>query len=160
MRGGRDMNSNKTKTLYEIYTLDLETYQYPFEIEIDNFNNCFFNVDTTCDIKTPIFADTKETKVNTIIQLFSVGIITLKQAISMATALYPEVDWTDIDINDPELAQRFYHGMLFSTPGVSTGMDGLLHENMRGGYQNAQNFNPDATPEELHLTPPRSLFGR
>ena len=154
------MNSNKTKTLYEIYTLDLETYQYPFEMEIDNFNSCFFNVDTTCDIKTPIFADTKETKVNTIIQLFSVGIITLKQAISMATALYPEVDWTDIDINDPELAQRFYHGMLFSTPGVSTGMDGLLHENMRGGYQNAQNFNPDATPEELHLTPPRSLFGR
>lgn len=153
------MNSNKTQTLYEIYTLDLETYQYPIEQEINTFNADFFNCITSCDIKTPNFADTKETKVNTIINIYSCGIITLKQAIDMITSLYPEFDWSDVDFNDPELNQRFYHGMLFSTPGVDTGMSGILVENMRGGFNAEENYNPDATPEEQHI-PPRSLFGR
>lgn len=153
------LNSNKSNSLYEIYTLDLETYQYPIEYEISLFNELFFNITSTCDIKTPVFADNKETQVNTIVSLFSVGIISLKQAISMVAALYPEEDWSDVDFNDPLMYQRFYHGMLFVTPGVQTGMDGLQMDNLRGGYNDDVKYNPEASPEEQHLLG-RAVWGR
>ena len=157
---GKNRNDDEdTASAYEIYTKDLNNYQLPIEQEIDIFNQDFFNVTTTCDIITPVFAETAQIKVQTIIDLYSVGLLTLKEAISMVTPLYPNTDWSDVDFNDPELHQRFYHGMLFSVPGVDTGMEGLMYENMRGGMTNATQFHPDATPEELHL-PPRSLFGR
>lgn len=157
---GKNRNDDEdTASAYEIYTRDLNNYQLPIEQEIDIFNQDFFGVTTTTDIITPVFAETAQIKVQTIIDLFSVGLITLKEAISRITPLYPDMDWSDVDFNDPELNQRFYHGMLFSTPGVDTGMEGLLYENMRGGMTNSTQFHPDATPEELHL-PPRSLFGR
>lgn len=157
---GKNRNDDEdTASAYEIYTRDLNNYQLPLEQEIDIFNQDFFDVTTTCDIVTPVFAETAQIKVQTIIDLYSVGLITLKEAISMVTPLYPNTDWSDVDFNDPELKQRFYHGMLFSIPGVDTGMEGLMYENMRGGMTNTTQFHPDATPEELHL-PPRSLFGR
>lgn len=148
-----------TSKAYEIYTIDLSNHQLPIEQEIDIVNQMFFNINTTCDIRTPVFADTTQMQVQTIIEMYNVGLLTLKQAISMITPLYPNSDWSDVDFTDSELYQRFYHGMLFSVPGVDTGMEGLMYENMRGGMTNSSQFHPDATPEELHL-PPRSLFGR
>ncbi|MGI6564900.1 hypothetical protein [Methanosphaera sp.] len=153
------LNSNKSETLYEIYTLDLETYQYPLEDEINIFNELFFGLEATCDIRTPVFTDTKATQVDTIVSLFSVGIISLKQAISMVAALYPNEDWSDVDFNDPLMWQRFYHGMLFITPGVQTGMDDLQQDDLRGGYGNQIKYNPEATPEEQHLYQ-RAVWGR
>lgn len=150
-------NDEDTARAYEIYTIDLSNYQLPVEQEIDIVNEFFFNTATTCDIRTPVFADTTQTEVQTIIEMYNVGIITLKEAISMITPLYPDTDWSDVDFTDPELHQRFYHGMVFSIPGVDTGMEGLMYENMRGGLANGSQFHPDATPEELHL-PTRSLF--
>lgn len=155
---GKNRNNDEdTNRAYEIYTIDLTNYQYPIEQEIDIVNSFFFDVVTTCDIQTPVFADTTNLKVETIINLFSVGIITLKEAISMVTPLFPDIDWSDVDFTNTELYQRFYHGMLFSVPGMDTGMEGLMYENMRGGLANGSQFHPDATPEELHL-PTRSLF--
>lgn len=149
------LNSQKANTSYEIYTIDLNNYQYPIENEINLFNNLFFNLDATCDITTPVFTDTKSTQVETIVNLFSVGIISLKQAINMVTILYPEIDWSDVDFNDPLLYQRFYHGMLFATPEVETGMDDLQMRDLRGGYPNdieePITYNPEASPEEQHL---------
>lgn len=126
------MNSNKTQTLYEIYTLDLESYQYPLEEEINTFTEQNWESNVYCEIKTPIFVDTKQIQVQTAIELYDVGIITLKDALQRVTKLYPDQDWTDIDWNDFALNQRFYHGMLFSTPGVDTGMRNVIDANMRG----------------------------
>lgn len=154
------LNSQKSTTIYEIYTLDLNTYQYPIEDEIDNLNELFFGIETTCDVKVPVFADTKETQVNTVVSLFSVGIISLKQAINMITLLYPEIDWSDVDLNDPLLYQRFYHGMLFVTPDIETGMDDLQMDTLGGSYVDEDvEYNPEASPEEQHLLG-RAVWGK
>lgn len=151
-------NSNKSHTLYEIYTLDLESYQVPIEEKIDYFNSLFWDLDINCSIKTPIFVDTKQIQVETIVNLFDVGILTLKDALLRIKALYPEHNWTNIDWENPELNQRFYHGMLFTVPGLDVGLGGLINANARGkvGYEGLY----DSESDSQESIPPRSFYGR
>lgn len=128
------LNSNKSQTVYEIYTLDLESYQYPIEEEIDILTTLFYEKDIYCEIKTPIFVDNKHIQAQTILEFYDVGILELGDTLKMVRRLFPEHDWSEIDWNDPELAQRFYHGMLFSTPGVDTGMRNIVGQNIRGEF--------------------------
>ena len=75
------MNSNKSNTIYEIYTKSLENEQLPFEIEINKFNKKYFEYAGTVNIETPIFSDKKDVEINTILTLFNNGLITLGEAI-------------------------------------------------------------------------------
>lgn len=155
------MNSNKSETIYEIYTLDLINYQIPIEQEINIFNSQFYDIDATCDIATPVFTDTKQVQVDTISSLYDIGIISLKQAIKMIAKLYPDSEWTDIDIDDPELNQRFYHGMLFSTPQAESEMSSLIMNDIRGGYSDEVIYQQENSVENGEQPiPPRNLFGR
>lgn len=126
------LNSNKSQTLYEIYTLDLESYQVPYEEEIDIFTEKFWDKKLFCDMQTPIFVDNKAVQVSTIIEQYDVGILRLKDALKRISELYPEHNWEEIDWDDPTLNQRFYKGMLFTTPNMETGMKRLVESNLRG----------------------------
>ena len=137
------LNSNKSQTLYEIYTLDLESYQYPIEEEIDIFTHMYWEENVYSEIKTPIFVDNKQIQVKTIADLYDIGIFTLKDALLRIKALYPDHDWSEIDWDSIEINQRFYHGMLFSTPGIDTGMRNVIGANMRGMYQNEDVYDED-----------------
>lgn len=58
------MNSQKSNTIYEIYTKSLENEQLPFEIEINKFNKKYFKYTGVVNIETPIFSDKKKLKLH------------------------------------------------------------------------------------------------
>lgn len=150
------LNSNKSQTVYEIYTIDLTSYQAVYEEEIDIFTHLFWGKEAYCDIKTPIFTDTKQLQVQNIINLFDKGILTLKDAIEMIQSIYPEHDW-EVDFSDPDLKNRFYEGVLYTTPNITTGLEALVQENMREGYDERA-YPDDNSESESSNGQPTTLF--
>lgn len=113
------MNSQKSNTIYEIYTKSLENEQLPFEIQINKFNRKYFNYTGVVDIKTPIFSDKKETEVQAILQLFNNGILTLGETIKAVSVLYPQLE-LGYDEGNPYFDDRYYNGNLL---GIETNTD-------------------------------------
>ena len=105
------MNSNKSNTIYEIYTKSLENEQLPFEIEINKFNKKYFDYEGIVDIETPIFSDKKDVEINTILTLFNNGLITLGEAIKAVSIYYPALQLEYSDSN-PIYDERFYNGRI------------------------------------------------
>ena len=105
------MNSNKSDTIYEIYTKSLENEQMPFEIQIDKFNKKYFNYNGIVNIETPIFSDKRETEVATILQLFNNAILTLGETIKAISEYYPQLA-LEYDENNPLYKDRYYNGNL------------------------------------------------
>ena len=105
------MNSNKSNTIYEIYTKSLENEQLPFEIEINKFNKKYFDYEGIVDIETPIFSDKKDVEINTILTLFNNGLITLGEAIKAVSVYYPALQLEYSDSN-PIYDERFYNGRI------------------------------------------------
>ncbi len=107
------MNSNKTNTLYKIYSNELNKRQRPLENLIRVFNTVIFDVTGKVEIVTPVFVDDKETEANINTTLFDKGLITLGQAIRKILSLYPEYEeYLDIplDFNNPIYNERYYNG--------------------------------------------------
>ena len=115
------MNSNKSDTIYEIYTKSLAAEQLPFEKEINAFNRKYFKYYGMVDIETPIFADKKETEVNSILSLFDKGVLTLGQTIKAIMPYYPDLK-ISINDNNPVFNERYYNGKLlgFSNASVNS----------------------------------------
>lgn len=105
------MNSNKSDVIYEVYTKSLENEQMPFEIQINKFNQKYFNFNALCSIETPIFSDKKETEVTTILQLFNNGILTLGETIKGVAKLYPHLN-LEYEETNPLYRERYYNGNL------------------------------------------------
>lgn len=105
------MNSNKSNTIYEIYTKSLENEQLPIETEIRKFNKKYFNFDAVVNIETPIFSDKKDVEINTILTLFNNGIITLGEAIKAVSAYYPALR-LEYNETNPIFNERFYNGRI------------------------------------------------
>lgn len=107
------MNSNKTNTLYKIYSNELSKRQRPLENLIQKFNSILFETDTNVDIVTPVFVDDKEVEANINTALFDKGLITLGQAIQKILTIFPEYnDYLniDIDFDNPIYNERYYNG--------------------------------------------------
>ena len=107
------MNSNKTNTLYKIYSNELSKRQRPLENLIQKFNSILFETDTNVDIVTPVFVDDKEIEASINTQLFDKGLITLGQAIQKILNTFPEYkDYLniDIDFDNPIYNERYYNG--------------------------------------------------
>ena len=115
------MNSNKSDTIYEIYTKSLENEQMPFEIQIDKFNKKYFDYNGIVNIETPIFSDKRETEVATILQLFNNAILTLGETIKAISEYYPQLK-LEYDENNPLYADRYYNGNLL---GIEPNVDEL-----------------------------------
>ena len=105
------MNSQKSNTIYEIYTKSLENEQLPFEIEINKFNRKYFKYTGVVDIETPIFSDKKDVEVNSILNLFNNGILTLGETIKAISVFYPKLQLEYNDAN-PLFNERYYNGRL------------------------------------------------
>ena len=105
------MNSQKSNTIYEIYTKALQNEQMPFEIAINKFNRKYFEYTGVVDIETPIFSDKKEIEVQSILQLFNNGILTLGETIKAVSVLYPHLNLEYNEAN-PMYLDRYYNGNL------------------------------------------------
>ena len=107
------MNSNKTNTLYKIYTKELNKRQRPLENLMQKFNKILFELDCNIDIITPVFVDDKEVEANMNTVLFDKGLITFGQAIKKVLDLFPEYkEYMDIelDFDNPIYNERYYNG--------------------------------------------------
>lgn len=104
------MNSNKTNTLYKIYTIELNNRQRPIEKKMQQFNREYFGFDGLCSIETPVFVDDKEIEAGNIINLFNNGLITLGQAIRKVGNIYSEFNDLELDEANPVYNERYYNG--------------------------------------------------
>lgn len=107
------MNSNKTGTLYKIYSNELEKRQRPVENLINVFNKVIFDIDGKTNIVTPAFVDDNEIEANINTVLFDKGLITLGQAIQKILKLYPEYEeyqQVPVDLDNPIYNERYYNG--------------------------------------------------
>ena len=104
------MNSNKTETIWEIYTVSLNYEQYPNELIIREFNKIAFGIDADLEMEVPIFSDKKQIELQNIIQLFNSGLITVGQAIHAIEPLLPQIDFSKIDYDAPYMNERLYNG--------------------------------------------------
>lgn len=75
------MNSNKTQSIWEIYTLDLKTEQARVKEYISELIYDLYSIHVDVDIEVPIFSDRREIEINNIINEWNNGLLTLKQAI-------------------------------------------------------------------------------
>ena len=105
------MNSQKSNTIYEIYTKSLENEQLPFEIEINKFNRKYFKYNGVVDIETPIFSDKKDVEVGSILNLFNNGILTLGETIKAISVYYPKLQ-LEYNESNPLFSERYYNGRL------------------------------------------------
>jgi len=107
------MNSHKSDSIWEIYTISLNYRQLPFEMLIRQFNKIMFNIDAEVEMNTPIFTDKKDTDLQNTVELFKNGLLTLGQAISRLESLLVDVDFSMIDYDAPFMNDRFKDGKLF-----------------------------------------------
>lgn len=75
------MNSNKTQSIWEIYTLDLKTEQIRIKEFIKELIYDLYTIKVNVDIEVPIFSDRREIEIGNIIDEWNNGLLTLKQAI-------------------------------------------------------------------------------
>ena len=103
------MNSNKSYTLWKIYTASLQNEQLSNELIIQDFNRIFFDVDYELDISTPMFTDEKQEALKSVLLLYDTGLLTLGEAITKVSEAYPELK---IDVNPDDLVynERYYKG--------------------------------------------------
>ena len=89
------MNSNKTQSIWEIYTLDLATEQSRIKEFIKEFVYELYSLKVEVEIELPIFSDRREIEINNILNEWDKGVLTLKQTIT-ALSEYTDV----IDLNE------------------------------------------------------------
>lgn len=116
------MNSNKSDTIWEIYTKVLETEQMPFESIINKFNRKYFKFTGIVDISIPIFSDKKQIEIKNIIDLFDTGLMTLGEAITKLKQFVPEIT-TEVDEKNPIFQERYYHGQVFGLADYNSAID-------------------------------------
>ena len=75
------MNSNKTQSIWEIYTLDLKTEQARPKEFIKELIYDLYRIAIDVDIEVPIFSDRREIEINNLINEWNNGLLTLKQTI-------------------------------------------------------------------------------
>ena len=102
------MNSNKTGSIWEIYTKELTSLQFPYESEIQSFNTKYFQIYTIVELELPLFSDRKQIEIDNAIKLFNNGLFTLNQTIELLQKYYPEMELAPVTNGLGE--ERYYHG--------------------------------------------------
>ena len=98
------MNSDKTKSIWEIYTLNLRNEQKPFRLFIKELIKDLYNLNINVEVATPIFTDRRETEVKLLIDIWNAGAITLKQFITGLSNFLDYIDLNDYDFTiNPEI---------------------------------------------------------
>ena len=98
------MNSNKTQSIWEIYTLNLKNEQKPFKLFISELIQELYNITVDVDITIPIFSDRREIEIKILIDVWNNGGITLKQFITGLSEYVTVIDLNDYDFTfNPDL---------------------------------------------------------
>ena len=98
------MNSDKTKSIWEIYTLNLKNEQKPFRQFIKEILYELYSLDINVDISTPIFSDRREIEVGLLSQAWNDGALTLKQFITGLSEYIKTIDLNEYDFTvNPDL---------------------------------------------------------
>ena len=95
------MNSNKTQSIWEIYTLDLATEQQKIKEFIRELIYELYSINVDVEIELPIFSDRREIEINNILNQWDKGVLTLRQTIE-ALSEYTDV----IDLNSYDFTQN------------------------------------------------------
>lgn len=121
------MNSDKTKSIWEIYTLNLQNKQKPLKLYIKELVYELYKIPVDVNISTPIFSDRREVEIKLHSQAWNDGAITLKQYITALTDLLQVVDLNDYDFSKhPEIWE--YRKIPELTPGLSEDDLALIEE--------------------------------
>ena len=91
------MNSTKTQSIWEIYTLNLKTEQRPFIIFIKELIYELYSIPVNVEIATPIFTSRRKSEIKIISQAWNDGALTLKQFIEGLSEYLEVVDLSDYD---------------------------------------------------------------
>ena len=91
------MNSDKTKSLWQIYNLNLMNEQKPFKLFIKELVMELYSLDVNVDITTPIFSDMREVEVKLISDAWMNGALTLKQYITGLSEYISVIDLNEYD---------------------------------------------------------------
>ena len=91
------MNSDKTKSIWEIYTLNLKNEQKPFKQFIRELIYELYSINVNVDVSTPIFSDRREIEVKLISDAWNNGALTLKQYITGLAEYITVIDLNDYD---------------------------------------------------------------
>ena len=98
------MNSNKTQSIWEIYTLNLQNEQTPFKLFIRELIQDLYGIEVNVEISTPIFSDRREIEVGLISQAWNDGALTLKQFVTGLSEYLKVIDLNEYDFTiNPEI---------------------------------------------------------
>lgn len=100
------MNSDKTKSIWEIYTLNLQNEQKIFKQFIQELIYDLYSLRVDVNIDTPIFSDRREIEVKLLSQAWNDGALTLQQFVTALSEYLTVIDLNDYDFNtNPEIWQ-------------------------------------------------------
>ena len=98
------MNSNKTQSIWEIYTLNLQNKQKPVKLYIHELLMELYSLDIDVNITTPIFSDRREIEVKLLTDTWNNGGLTLKQYVTGLSEYIDVIDLNDYDFTKyPEI---------------------------------------------------------
>ena len=98
------MNSDKSKSIWEIYTLNLKNKQKPYKQWIAELIDELYSLDVDVDITTPIFSDRREIEVKLLSDAWNNGALTLKQFITGLAEYITVIDLNEYDFTvNPDL---------------------------------------------------------
>lgn len=98
------MNSDKTKSIWEIYTLNLQNKQKPIIQFIHELLEELYSLDIDVKISTPIFSDRREIEVKLLTDTWNNGALTLKQYVTGLSEYINVIDLNEYDFNkNPEI---------------------------------------------------------
>ena len=91
------MNSNKTHSIWEIYTLNLRNEQKKWKQFLNELLFELYGMDLTVDIDVPIFSDRREIEVKLLIDAWKEGALTLEQYITGLSEYINVINLDDYD---------------------------------------------------------------
>ena len=91
------MNSNKTQSIWEIYTLNLRNEQKKWKQFLNELLFELYGMDLTVDIDVPIFSDRREIEVKLLIDAWKEGALTLEQYITGLSEYINVINLDDYD---------------------------------------------------------------
>ena len=93
------MNSNKTQSIWEIYTLDLRTEQSRIKEFIKELVYEIYEIKVDVEIEVPIFSDRREIEINNILSQWQNGVLTLRQTIEGLSEYTNVIDLNNYDFS-------------------------------------------------------------
>lgn len=93
------MNSNKTQSIWEIYTLDLATEQQKVKEFIRELIYELYTIRVEVEIELPIFSDRREIEINNILNEWDKGVLTLRQTIEALSEYTSVIDLNNYDFS-------------------------------------------------------------